>query len=91
MPLDFDGAALRNNVYSEFTTSSATAKLFAGYARLAQECVDRRAEVVAKMGLEFDEVRELKDELWALCDRFAAADDIGGEEGGEVEMGEDEE
>ena len=53
--------------------------------------MDRRAEVVAKMGLEFDEVRELKDELWALCDRFAAADDIGGEEGGEVEMGEDEE
>ena len=52
--------------------------------------MDRRAEVVAKMGLEFDEVRELKDELWALCDRYAASDDIGGEEGEEVEMGEDE-
>ncbi|PIL25907.1 hypothetical protein GSI_11660 [Ganoderma sinense ZZ0214-1] len=85
-------AALRQNVYSALTTSSAPAKLFAGYARLAQECVDRRAEVVTKMGLEFDEVRELKDEMWALCDRYAAADEEGGGmEDEEVEMGEDEE
>nr|VWO95844.1 Lon protease (EC (ATP-dependent protease La) [Ganoderma boninense] len=89
-PLDSDSD--RHNVYSALSTSSASATLFAGYARLAQECVDRRAEVVTRMGLEFDEVRELKDELWALCDRYAAADeDLGGGEGEDVEMGEDEE
>ncbi|KAM5532691.1 hypothetical protein V8D89_013660 [Ganoderma adspersum] len=91
LPLALDRVALRHNVYSELVTSSAPARLFSGYAHLAQECVDRRAEVVTKMGLEFDEVRELKDELWALCDRYAAADEGGGMEDEEVEMGEDEE
>ncbi len=90
-PLASGGADIRHNVYSALTTSSAPTRLFAGYARLAQECVDRRAEVTTKMGLELDEVRELKDELWALCDRYAAADEGGGGGGErEVEMGEDE-
>ena len=44
------------------------------------------------MGLELDEVRELRDDLWALCDRYAAADEEGGGMGDEeVVMGEDEE
>ncbi|TFK82016.1 tubulin nucleotide-binding domain-like protein [Polyporus arcularius HHB13444] len=80
----------RHRALSTLTTSSATSKLFASYARLAQECVDRRAEVVLRMGLEFDEVRELKDELWALCDQYAGDDGGEGEDGGE-EVGEDEE
>ena len=81
---------LRHNVYSSLTTSSATSRLFASHARLAQECVDKRAEVVTRMGLEFDEIRDLKDELWALCDQYA---DEGGEgwQEADVEMGEDEE
>ncbi|KAI0717734.1 tubulin nucleotide-binding domain-like protein [Cerioporus squamosus] len=81
----------RHRALSTLTTSSATAKLFASYARLTQECVDRRAEVVLRMGLEFDEVRELKDELWALCDLYAG-DDRGEDDGsGDAEVGEDEE
>ncbi|KAI1790586.1 tubulin nucleotide-binding domain-like protein [Ganoderma leucocontextum] len=90
--LPLGGADVRQNVYSALTTSSAPSRLFASYVRLAQECVDRRAEVIARMGLEFDEVRDLKDELWALCDRYAASDEGGGgREDDGVEMGEDEE
>ena len=70
--------------------SSATSKLFASYARLAQECVDRRAEVATQMGLEFDEVKELKDDMWALCDQYAA-DGGEGLSGEEEDLGEDEE
>ncbi|KAJ8482568.1 hypothetical protein ONZ51_g5273 [Trametes cubensis] len=65
----------RHRVLSSLSTSSATAPLLASYATLAQECVDRRADVVTRMGLEFDEMRELKDELWALCDRYAGPDE----------------
>ena len=43
------------------------------------------------MGLEFDEIRELKDELWALCDLYAG-DAVEGEgTEGEDDIGEDEE
>ena len=84
--------AARHNVYSVLTTSSAPSLLFAAHARLAQECVDRRAEVVVRMGLEPDEVRELRDDLWGLCDRYAGANEEGGGiEDEEMEMGEDEE
>ena len=41
------------------------------------------------MGLEFDEVRELGDELWALADRYAG-DEAADEAEGEA-LGEDEE
>ena len=81
----------RHRALSTLTTSSATSKMFASYARLAQECVDRRSEVVVRMGLEFDEIRELKDELWALCDLYAG-DAVEGEgTEGEDDIGEDEE
>ncbi|OSD03670.1 tubulin nucleotide-binding domain-like protein [Trametes coccinea BRFM310] len=60
---------------SSLSTSTATARLFASYATLVQECIDRRADVATRMGLEFDELRELKDDLWALCDRYAGPDE----------------
>ncbi|KAI0776815.1 tubulin nucleotide-binding domain-like protein [Trametes elegans] len=64
----------KHRVLSSLSTSSATAPLFAAHATLVQQCVDRRADVVGRMGLEFDEMRELKDDLWALCDRYAGPD-----------------
>ncbi|KAH9893938.1 tubulin nucleotide-binding domain-like protein [Cubamyces lactineus] len=69
------GSGDKHRVLSSLSTSSATAPLLASYATLVQECVDRRAGIVARMGLEFDEMRELKDELWALCDRYAGPDE----------------
>ena len=43
------------------------------------------------MGLEFDEVRELKDELWVLADRYAGEDGRADALTDEDELGEDEE
>ncbi|KAI0759132.1 tubulin nucleotide-binding domain-like protein [Fomes fomentarius] len=81
-----------HRVLSTLTTTSATSKLFASYARLAQECVDRHSEVVVRMGLEYDELKELKDDMWALCDRYVEDSDEGGARGEEEEKaGEDEE
>ncbi|KAI0742723.1 tubulin nucleotide-binding domain-like protein [Daedaleopsis nitida] len=83
-----DQEEARHRALSTLTTTSATSKLFASYARLAQQCVDRRAEVVVRMGLEFDEMKELKDEMWALSDLYAGDQ---GEDLSEDELGEDEE
>ncbi|KAI0668848.1 tubulin nucleotide-binding domain-like protein [Trametes maxima] len=82
-------AANRHRTLSSLSTSSATAPLFAAHATLVQTCVDRRADVVGRMGLEFDELRELKDELWALCDRYAGPDEEW--KGEEDVLSEDEE
>ncbi|KAI0370856.1 tubulin nucleotide-binding domain-like protein [Pilatotrama ljubarskyi] len=79
----------KQRVLSALSTSSATAPWLATYATLVQECVDRRAEVVTRMGLEFDEMRELKDQLWALCDRYAGPDEEW--KGEEDVLSEDEE
>ncbi|KAI0830163.1 tubulin nucleotide-binding domain-like protein [Trametes gibbosa] len=79
-----------HRAFSALTTSSAISPQLAVYATLAQECVDRRAGVVVRMSLEYDEVRELKDDLWALCDRYAGEE--GWREGEDaVALGEDEE
>ncbi|KAH9922329.1 tubulin nucleotide-binding domain-like protein [Epithele typhae] len=82
---------LRHRALSTLTASSAPSRLFAAHARVAQACVDRRAAVVVHMGLEFDDVRELKDDLWALCDRYAGDDAHGTGPEAEDEFGEDEE
>lgn len=79
----------KHRALSALTTSSATAPLLASYATLAQSCADRRADVVVRMGLEFDEMRELKDDLWALCDRYAGPDEEW--KGAEDVLSEDEE
>ena len=86
-----DDQEARHRALTTLTTTSATSRLFAAYARLVQECVDRRSEVVVRMGLEFDEMRELKDDLWALCDQYAGDEGGYGGEGEEEELGEDEE
>ncbi|KAL6308792.1 Misato segment II tubulin-like domain-containing protein [Sparassis latifolia] len=67
------------------SSTTRTAHLFASHAALVTLGAARHADVLAGMGLELDEVRELRDALWMLCDACA-----GGEER-DVEMGEDEE
>ena len=81
----------KNRVLTTLTASTGPAALFATHARVAQKCVDRRADVVVRMGLEFDEVRELKDELWVLADRYAGEDGRADALTDEDELGEDEE
>ncbi|OJT12345.1 Protein dml-1 [Trametes pubescens] len=79
----------KHRALSALTTSSATAPLLASYATLVQSCADRRADVIVRMGMEFDEMRELKDDLWALCDRYAGPDEEW--KGEEDVLSEDEE
>lgn len=71
---------------SSLSTTTLSARLFARYAALVEDCTKRHADVTAQMGLEADELRGLRDELWAMCDAFP--------EGGnhaEEDLGEDEE
>jgi len=73
---------------SSIHTTPHTAHLLATYATLVDDCIRRRPDVLSDMGLEKDEVNELRDDLWALRDTHAGAED------GEVveeELGEDEE
>lgn len=63
--------ASRNQAFSALTATSASAELFSSYAKLLNGCVRRRADEVIRMGLNFDDIKELKDELWALSDAYA--------------------
>lgn len=44
--------------------------LFSSYAAFVGSCADRHADVAEKLGMERDEVRELRDILWALEDAY---------------------
>ena len=71
------------------SSTPSLASLFGAYASVAQDCLGRHADVVARMGLEADDVKELRDTLWALEDAYQ-----GDEEGipsESEELGEDEE
>ncbi|PSR73009.1 hypothetical protein PHLCEN_2v11113 [Hermanssonia centrifuga] len=56
--------------FSSVVTSSRTAPLFASYASLAEDCMHRHTDVIDKMGLEKDDIRQLKEDLWALEDGY---------------------
>ncbi|KAI0789218.1 Misato segment II tubulin-like domain-containing protein [Abortiporus biennis] len=74
------------------TTTSHTSALFSNYARLVDETMRRHGDVIDRMGLEMDDVKDLQDELRTIEDGFredsVEAVGIADEE---EEMGEDEE
>ena len=65
------------------------ANMFGAYGALAKDCLGRHADVVARMGLETDDIRELRDTLWALEDAYRADDENALSE--KDVLGEDEE
>ncbi|KAH9915313.1 Misato segment II tubulin-like domain-containing protein [Fomitopsis serialis] len=67
------------HVLSSLHTTSHTSELFAAYSTVVDDCVRRGAEVLSVMGLEKDDVIELRDGLWALRDTY-----VGLEEGDAV-------
>ena len=74
---------------SSLTCTSSTSKLFGTYASVVKDCLGKHADVVARMGLEVDDVKELRDSLWVLEDAYR-----GDEEdfmSDEDTLGEDEE
>lgn len=54
-----------------------------------ERAIKVQRDVIERMGLEVDEMKELRDELWALGDGCAEDVDEGLEEG--EQLGEDEE
>lgn len=76
------------NAFSSLETTPQTARLFQSYATIVGNCLGRHADVVQRMGLEPDDIRELREELWALEDAYK---DESAEDGlDEAKMGEDE-
>ncbi|KAH8101289.1 tubulin nucleotide-binding domain-like protein [Cristinia sonorae] len=70
------------------TTTSRTASLFGQYAKLADNCTKQYAHVIQQMGLEMDDVKELRDTLHVLEDEYRG-DETNSDD--EDELGEDEE
>ena len=71
---------------SSLSSGAPLSALFASYGALAKACLGQHRDVVTRMGLEADDVKELRDEMWALEDAYRVE-----EEAGDEEMGEDEE
>lgn len=63
--------------------------MFAAYASLANDCLTKHADVVSRMGLETDDVKELRETMWSLEDKYRDDEGVvGSDDGG---LGEDEE
>lgn len=75
---------------SSLHTTPQTSRFFGAYASAVDKCARLRPDVLGAMGVEKDEVRELRDGLWALRDEYAGADDSELEAEAET-LGEDEE
>ena len=56
--------------FSSIVTSHDSSTLFAAFSSLADDCLRRHTDVVDKLGLERDDVRQLRDELQALEDIY---------------------
>ena len=57
-------------VFSSLTTSSRLASMFEAGARFVETCGRRHQDVVAKFGLDKDELREIRDDLWVAHDAY---------------------
>ena len=73
---------------STLSSAPSLASLFRTYASVAGDCLGRNADIVVRMGLEPDDIKELRDILWSLEDTYKDEED----ESDDVEdLGEDEE
>jgi hypothetical protein len=67
------------------STTPKTSSLFRTYARFVEGNLDLGTDE----GMDRDEMKELANDLWGICDAFGDTD--GGGDGGGNELGEDEE
>ena len=70
-------------------STPSLASLFGAYASVVKDCLGRHADVVTRMGLEADDVKELRDTLWALEDAYKGDEEDVPDDAGD--LGEDEE
>lgn len=72
------------------STGAQTARMFAQYARAVDSCGKQHGGIAARMAVEADELRDLKETMWAIHDTYAGEE--GFSSGGvDADMGEDEE
>lgn len=60
---------------STLSSGPGLSAVFGAYASVVKDCLGRHADVVARMGLEADDVKELRDALWALEDAYRGDED----------------
>ncbi|EKM52417.1 uncharacterized protein PHACADRAFT_211670 [Phanerochaete carnosa HHB-10118-sp] len=72
---------------SSLSSGASLSSLFGAYGAVAKDCLGQRRDVVTRMGLEVDDVRELRDNLWALEDAYKIDEEVSDDD----ELGEDEE
>ena len=65
--------------------------MFSAYASLANDCLTKHADVVGRMGLEIDEIKELRETMWSLEDNYKDDEKVGGvHDDDDASLGEDE-
>ena len=48
--------------------------MFSAYANFVDTCMRRNADLLARLNLERDEAKDLRDDLWALEDAYKLDD-----------------
>lgn len=69
--------------FSCITTSPRSGALFSVFGSFTDACLRRHSDVVSKMGLERDDVQQLRDELLTLEDVYKEDKDMEGVEAGD--------
>ena len=52
-----------------------TSVLFSYYATQVDDVMKRHPDVIKRLAMEVDDIKELRDELWALEDEYKGDDD----------------
>ncbi|THH21692.1 hypothetical protein EUX98_g8295 [Antrodiella citrinella] len=76
--------------FATLSTTTRTAILFTQYAKFMDECTKQYAHVVQQMGLEMDDVKDLRDTLRALEDEYRGDDHTFDSDDNDEGLGEDE-
>ena len=73
---------------STLGSGCASPRLLAQYADFVRDCLRRKVDW-ATLGMDEDDARELRDDLWTMRDNFGEKHEVSDDEGGG--LGEDEE
>ena len=73
---------------STLGSGRASPRLLTQYAEFVRDCLLRKVDW-AMLGMDEDDSRELRDDLWTMRDNFGEKHELSGDEG--IGLGEDEE
>ncbi|KAI0339177.1 tubulin nucleotide-binding domain-like protein [Trametopsis cervina] len=80
------------SAYSSLQTSARSAPIFAAYGAFANDCLTKHSDVVTRMGVEADEIKELRENMWNLEDSYKQDDEYEFDNmSDDAGLGEDEE